>query len=40
MLTLSFVLMKKNNISIKSYVKKQEGERLTGVLSVISLICN
>jgi len=39
MLALSFVLMKKNNISIKSYVKKQEGERFTGAISAMSLIC-
>ena len=39
MLPLSFVLMKKNNISIKSYVKKQEGVQFVGAISAISLIC-
>jgi len=39
MLMLSFVMMKKNNISIKSYVKKQGGERFMDVFDAISLTC-
>lgn len=36
---LSFVLRKKSNISIKSYVKKQGGERFTDVFGAMSLTC-
>lgn len=36
---LSFVMRKKSNISIKSYVKKQEGERFIDVFDAMSLTC-
>jgi hypothetical protein len=39
MLMLSFVMRGKSNISIKSYVKKQGGERFMGVIYAMSLTC-
>jgi len=38
-LALSFVLRKKSNFSIKSYVKKQGGERFMDVFGAMSLTC-